>query len=36
MRDSNNMRIILSMTNMNTWIELRVRLKHNETIDKDL
>ena len=24
------------MTNMNTWIELRVRLKHNETIDKDL
>ena len=24
------------MTNMNTWIEIRVRLKHNETIDKDL
>ena len=24
------------MTNMNTWIKLRVRLKHNETIDKDL
>ena len=24
------------MTNMNTWIELRVILKHNETIDKDL
>ena len=24
------------MTNMNTWTELGVRLKHNQTIDKDL
>ena len=24
------------VANMNTWTELRVRLKHNETIDKDL
>ena len=24
------------MTNLNTWTKLRVRLKHNQTIDKDL